>query len=31
MATKQVLDIDYTKYNFRDSDAGYEYKWSAVR
>ena len=27
MATKQVVDIDYTKYNFRDSDEGYEYKF----
>ena len=26
MATKQTLDIDYTKYNFRDSDESYEYK-----
>ena len=27
MASKQVLDIDYTKYNFHDSDKGYEYKF----
>ena len=27
MATKQVVDIDYTKYNFRDSDESYEYKF----
>ena len=27
MATKQVLDIDYTKYNFRDSTEDYEYKF----
>ena len=27
MASKQVLDIDYTKYNFRDSDENYEYKF----
>jgi Fe-S cluster assembly protein SufB len=27
MAAKQVLDIDYTKYNFRDSDESYEYKF----
>jgi Fe-S cluster assembly protein SufB len=28
MAVKQTLDIDYTKYNFRDSDASYEYKFA---
>src|SRR5208337_161643 len=27
MATKQTLDIDYTKYNFRDSTESYEYKF----
>jgi Fe-S cluster assembly protein SufB len=27
MATKQVLDIDYTKYNFHDTDENYEYKF----
>ena len=27
MAAKQVLDIDYTKYNFHDSDESYEYKF----
>ena len=27
MATKQTLDIDYTKYNFRDSTEDYEYKF----
>ncbi|HYB84044.1 MAG TPA: Fe-S cluster assembly protein SufB, partial [archaeon] len=27
MSSKQVLDIDYTKYNFRDSDESYEYKF----
>lgn len=27
MATKQVVDIDYTKYNFHDSDENYEYKF----
>jgi len=27
MATKQTLDIDYTKYNFHDSDSTYEYKF----
>ena len=27
MATKQTLDIDYTKYNFRDADTSYEYKF----
>jgi len=27
MATKQTLDIDYTKYNFRDPDTSYEYKF----
>lgn len=28
MATKQTLDIDYTKYNFHNSDEGYEYKFA---
>src|SRR5208282_3572568 len=27
LATKQVMDVDYTKYNFRDSDESYEYKF----
>ena len=27
MTTKQTLDIDYTKYNFRDPDTSYEYKF----
>ena len=27
MATKQTLDIDYTKYNFKDSTEDYEYKF----
>jgi len=27
LAAKQVLDIDYTKYNFHDSDENYEYKF----
>jgi Fe-S cluster assembly protein SufB len=27
MATKQTLDIDYTKYNFRDPDTSYEVKF----
>ena len=27
MATKQTLEIDYSKYDFHSSDAGYEYKF----
>jgi Fe-S cluster assembly protein SufB len=27
LTSKQVVDIDYTKYNFRDSDESYEYKF----
>ena len=27
MATKQTLEIDYTKYNFHNSDENYEYKF----
>ena len=27
MASKQVLDIDYTKYSFHDSDESYQYKF----
>jgi Fe-S cluster assembly protein SufB len=27
MATKQTLEIDYTKYDFHNSDEGYEYKF----